>query len=168
MPAPAAVQRAASLGLKLAAALAFLPPLLTRIALGNAFFQTGRGKLVNFENFVSFFTDLGIPFPELNAHFIARLEYYGGVLLVLGLFTRLVAAGLASTMVVALLTAERQQFLQSWLPSTELGPLDIPPFVYLVFLTWLIFYGPGLISFDKLVSKWLGVGEGAGEGAASK
>jgi putative oxidoreductase len=160
MPAPAPVRRAAQLGLKAAAALAFIAPLITRITMGHAFFLTGRGKLANFQNTVEFFASQNIPFPALNAAFVSRLEYYGGILLVLGLLSRLVAAGLASTMVVALLT-ERQQFFQSWLPSTELGPTDISSWVFLVMLIWLVFYGPGVLSLDHLLAKWLGVGPGA-------
>ena len=93
MPVPAVVPRTASLGLRVAALLSFLPPLLTRLVLGYAFFLTGRGKIENFSNTVSFFTDLGIPMPELNAAFVSRLEYYGGMLLIVGLLTR-IAAGL--------------------------------------------------------------------------
>jgi uncharacterized membrane protein YphA (DoxX/SURF4 family) len=33
--------------------------------------------------------------PQLNAAFVSRLEFYGGIALVLGLLTRLMAAGLA-------------------------------------------------------------------------
>ena len=110
MPAPAGVQRVLGLGLRVAAVLAFLPPLLTRLVVGQAFFFTGRGKLQNPEGVVSFFTDLGIPFPAAGAAFISRLEYYGGMLLIAGLLTRVVALLLGSTMVVALMTADRADF----------------------------------------------------------
>src|SRR5438132_5116160 len=151
------VQRAADLGIRLAAALQFLAPLITRIALGHAFFLTGRGKLADFDTFVGFMATRGIPFPEANAAFVARLEYYGGIALVLGLLTRLFAAGLASTMVVALI-GERQQFIQSWRWEGDVGPTDIPSFVFLVLLGWLVLFGPGPLSLDKLVSRWLRVG----------
>ena len=143
MPAPAPLQRAARLGLKAAAALAFVAPLLTRITLGHAFFLTGRGKLANFETTVEFFAAQNIPFPALNAAFVSRLEYYGGILLVSGLLTRIVSALLASTMVVALLT-ERAQFFESWKPTGDVGPTDISSWVFLLLLTWLVLYGPGL------------------------
>jgi putative oxidoreductase len=156
MPVPAVVERPARLGLRVAAAFAFLPPLLTRVALGHAFFLTGRGKLANFDTFVSFLADQGVPRPELNAHVVARLEYYGGVLLVVGLLTRLVALGLAGTMVVALLT-ERRQFLESWRFSGDIGPTDISSFVFLVLLTWLVVYGPGVVSLDALLARGLGL-----------
>ena len=155
MSAPAPVRRVIDVALKAAAALAFLPPLLTRISLGHAFFLTGRGKLANFENTVSFFTSLGIPMPELNAAFVSRLEYYGGMLLVVGLLTRLVAAGLASTMVVALLTADRDTFLGAWKTTGDVGPMDVVPWVFLMLLTWLVIHGPGLLSLDTLLARWL-------------
>jgi putative oxidoreductase len=151
------VQRAADLGIGLAARLQFLAPLLTRITLGHAFFLTGRGKLANLEDFVGFMAARGIPFPEANAAFVARLEYYGGIALVLGLLTRLVAAGLASTMVVALL-GEREQFTESWRWEGDVGPTDIPSFVFLLLLTWLVLLGPGPVSLDKLLSRWLRIG----------
>jgi putative oxidoreductase len=164
MPAPAPLKRGAQLALRAAAALAFIAPLLTRVTLGHAFFLTGRGKLANFENTVGFFADQGIPFPAINAAFVSRLEYYGGMLLVVGLLTRLVAAGLASTMVVALFT-ERTQFFESWRWTGEVGPTDVVPWVFLIMLSWLVLYGPGLLSLDTLIARWLGVGP-PGETAA--
>jgi putative oxidoreductase len=155
MPAPAPLQRAARFGLKVTGALAFVAPLLTRITMGHAFFLTGRGKLANFDTTVEFFASQNIPFPALNAAFVSRLEYYGGALLVLGLLTRIVAALLASTMVVALLT-ERAQFFESWKPTGDVGPTDISSWVFLL-LTWLVLYGPGRLSLDHFLARWLGL-----------
>jgi putative oxidoreductase len=156
MSAPALVELPARLGLRAAAALAFLPPLLTRIVLGHAFFLTGRGKLANFDTFVSFLSDQGVPWPEMNAHVVARLEYYGGILLVLGLLTRLAGLGLAGTMAVALWT-ERKPFIESWAFTGDIGPTDISPFVFLLLLSWLVVYGPGVVSLDALLARWLGL-----------
>jgi putative oxidoreductase len=155
MPVRAGVQRAASLGLRVAAAVAFLPPLLTRLVIGQAFFFTGRGKLQNPEGVASFFTELGIPFPALNAAFISRLEYYGGLLLIAGLLTRGVALLLSSTMVVALLTADRADFMAALLNTGEKGLTDVVPVVYLLFLLWLVIFGPGAVSLDALLKRWL-------------
>ncbi len=133
----------------------FLPGLLTRLVIGYAFFQTGTGKLANFENTVAFFTDLGIPMPELNAAFVARLEYWGGLLLIAGLLTRLFAAGLLSTMVVALMTADKASFLSALAGSGEVGLTDVTPVVYGLFLLWLAVKGAGLLSLDALVARRL-------------
>lgn len=155
MSAFSSLQRTSRLGLVLTGALAFLPPLLTRLVMGQAFFLTGRGKLANFANTVQFFTDLGIPMPELNAAFVSRLEFYGGIALILGLGTRLVAVGLASTMVVALATADKQNFLAALSMSGDQGITDIVPFVYLLFLTWLVVIGPGALSLDAVVARFI-------------
>ena len=82
MNRPSGVVRVLGLGLQAAGLTAFLAPLLTRLVIGLAFYQTGRGKLENFEGTAAFFGELGIPLPELNAAFVSRLEYYGGMLLI--------------------------------------------------------------------------------------
>src|SRR5262245_39154511 len=157
MPVPPVIPRAAGLLLRAAERLAFLPPLLTRLVIGQAFFLTGRGKLLNFENTVSFFAGLGIPMPELNAAFVSRLEYYGGMLLIVGLLTRVVAGLLGSTMVVALMTADKEAFSNAFAGIGDAGLTDVTPFVYGIFLLWLLLAGPGLLSLDTLLLKALGI-----------
>jgi putative oxidoreductase len=157
MSLPSIAKQGARWSLLATGALAFLPPLLTRLVMGQAFYLTGRGKLANFDNTVAFFTSLGIPMPALNAAFVSRLEFYGGIALVLGLCTRLAAAGLASTMVVALATADKQGFVDALRMSGDQGLTDIVPFVYLLFLTWLVIVGPGVLSLDALVARLLGI-----------
>jgi putative oxidoreductase len=149
------LRRSRALALKLAGALAFLAPLITRLVMGQAFYQTGSGKIENFANTVSFFSELGIPMPEANAFFVSRLEFWGALLLLVGLATRLVALGLASTMVVALLTADRASFLEALRGTGDAGLTDVVPFVYLLFLGWLVLAGPGVVSLDALVARWL-------------
>jgi putative oxidoreductase len=155
MPAPAPFQRAAQLGLKAAAALAFLAPLVTRLVVGSAFYVTGSGKWAHFDNTVTFFTQLGIPYPEANAAFVSSLELGGGICLIAGLFTRLISAGLASTMVVALSTADKARFIESWTTASEVSPTDISAFVFLLFFLWLALYGAGPVSLDWLLGRWL-------------
>ncbi len=156
MPTVATLRRARGLALRAAALLAFLPPLLTRLVIGLAFYQTGRGKIANFDGTVAFFTELGIPMPELNAAFVSRLEFYGGALLIVGLLTRFVAAGLLSTMAVALMTDDKQGFLEALAGTGDAGLTDVVPVVYGLFLLWLVIAGPGKLSLDTLVAKRIG------------
>jgi putative oxidoreductase len=158
MSVHALVQKSATLGLRVAAALAFLAPLATRIVVGLAFYMTGSGKWAHFDNTVTFFTEIGIPHPEWNAAFVATLELVGGIALILGLFTRLFAAGLLSTMAVALLTADKERFLSTWSAASDVSPTDTPAFVFLLFFAWLALYGPGPLSLDALLARWLKIG----------
>ena len=150
-----AVRRLAQNALRFAHSLDFLPPLLTRVLLGLAFYQTGSGKWSDLDKPTSFFKDLGIPFPRANAAFIATLELAGGICLMLGLGTRVVALLLSATMLVALLTAERENFGKNF-PG---GLLDVVPIVYGLLLLWLILTGPGRVSGDHLLGKKLGLPE---------
>ena len=159
---PGPIQRIALLGLRIAGALAFLAPLLTRLVIGQSFFFTGRGKLANFERTVSFFTDLGIPFPSANAGFVSTLEMVGGICLFVGFGTRIFAGLLSCSMIVALLTADKPAFLEKFPDVT-----DVTSAAYLLFLIWLVFYGPGPVSIDRFLSKWLGLeAKSEPEGAA--
>jgi putative oxidoreductase len=126
--------------------------------MGQAFYQTGSGKLADISRVVAFFTELGIPMPELQANFVARVEYYGAILLVLGLLARIAAALLSSTMIVALMTADQQDFLGALMGAGDKGLTDVVPVVYLLFLLWIVLYGPGPISLDALLKKTLGLG----------
>ncbi len=75
--------------------------LLVRLYWGWQFAQTGWGKLHNLDKVTDFFTSLGIPAPGVNAVFIVALEFVGGILLALGLGSRLIALLLACDMLVA-------------------------------------------------------------------
>jgi len=147
------ILKARTLALRLLGYLDWVPGLLTRLVVGFAFYDSGSGKLKNPENTASFFTDLGIPFPELNAAFVSRLEYYGGMLLLAGVLTRIVALLLSSTMIVALMTADRETFVAAFTRSSEAGLSDVAPFVLGVFLSWLVIRGAGLISVDALIKR---------------
>lgn len=149
------LQRIRNVSLKVLGSLDFVPGVLTRLIVGFAFIDSGSGKLGNMENTVNFFTDLGIPFPELNAAFVARLEYYGGMLILIGLLTRIVGLLLSSTMIVALLTADRGTFVGALTRSGEVGLSDIAPFVLGAFLSWLVVKGPGALSVDALLKRAL-------------
>lgn len=65
--------------------------LTLRLMAGGVFFWEGILKFVYVNQGVGRFTKLGFPFPETTAHIIAVGEIIGGLLLIFGLFTRIVA-----------------------------------------------------------------------------
>ncbi len=153
MQLPAVVRRVVDRAAAWRERLAFVAPLATRVVIGLAFVQTGLGKWAHLDRTAEFFAQVGIPFPGPNATFVATLELVGGGALVAGLLTRLFAAGLASTMVVALLTADRPVFLASWGRASDTSPTDVTSFVFLLFLLWLVLLGPGAVSLDRLLRR---------------
>jgi putative oxidoreductase len=150
MPTPTGrLSRLRRLVLRVSTSLRWLPPTVARLTLGWVFVESGWGKLHNIEKVVGFFTDLGIPAPQLQAPFVAATELVCGVLLLLGLATRLASLPLIGTMVVAILTARRSEIT---------GISDIFGFIeylYIALCLWLGAYGAGPISLDALVAKKL-------------
>ena len=122
-----------------------LPPLFARLILAIVFVQSGWGKLHNLSNTVDFFKQLGIPFPALQAPFVAGVELFGGLLILVGLLTPLASFLLAATMVVAIATAR-------WSDVSSLGSFAaLPEVSYLILLLWLFWEGAGRISVDHLL-----------------
>jgi putative oxidoreductase len=125
------------------------PPLLARAVIGLVFVPTGWGKLHNLPDIVSFFRDLGIPYPEIQAPLVSSVELVCGGLVLAGLATRLAAVPLVGTMVVAILTAIWPQ-LDGW--RELFGKEELH---YIAILAYLIVTGPGLLSVDALLARWI-------------
>jgi uncharacterized membrane protein YphA (DoxX/SURF4 family) len=94
--------------------------LILRLMAGGVFFSEGILKFVYPNQGVGRFTKLGFPFPETTAHWIAVGEIIGGLLLVAGLFTRVVALYFIVQMIVAVLTTKIGLYLGT-------SPLPLPP-----------------------------------------
>jgi putative oxidoreductase len=140
--------------LTLARRLEPLGPTLARLTVGLVFIGTGWGKLHTLPDVTEYFTSLGIPMPGLNARVAAATELFGGILVLVGLGTRLVVLPMAFTMVIAILTAKRADIH---------GLTDLVGFEewsYLVFFVWLAVAGAGPLSLDRLlaprIDRWIG------------
>jgi len=135
-----------------AAAAALQSPflLLVRLYWGWQFTLTGWGKLHNLAKVTEFFASLGIPFPGINAHFVASLECAGGILLILGLAGRPVALLLAGNMLVAYLTADREALAA--ILSDPGKFYGAAPFTFLFAAIIVLIYGAGALSLDRLLA----------------
>jgi putative oxidoreductase len=80
--------------------------LILRVGLGVVFVMHGWQKAFEFgpAGLTQFFAGIGIPFAGANAIFITGLELFGGVAILAGALTRVIAPLLSATMVVAILT----------------------------------------------------------------
>jgi putative oxidoreductase len=127
--------------------------LALRLVWGWQFFTTGLGKLQNHARVTEFFTSLGIPMPGLNAWFVGGLEMVGGVLLLLGLFSRPIALLLTGNMFVAYLTADRPALLGVFHDLDAFLKAD--PFWFLFVAVVVLTLGPGALSLDRFVTKMM-------------
>ena len=127
--------------------LAFLPPLVTRIVVGYGFYLTGHGKLEHLDRLIGQFEEWKIPFAQLQAPMVARLEYFGGMALMAGLLTRPFAIALAGSMVVALLKVDGPELVAAFGTESEKVPTDVTSFAYLV----LLLCGAGTLSIDRIL-----------------
>ena len=150
MTLPPIVQRLHDLVLAAAGRLAWLPPLVVRLAVGVLFLRTGWGKLGNLEGVTEYFASLHIPTPHANAILAASTEFLGGIALVAGLLTRLVSLPLIVTMIVAIITAK-------WADVESLnGFLGLEEFLLILLLGWLAVAGAGAVSLDRVLERRLG------------
>jgi putative oxidoreductase len=126
-------------------------PLLLAIRLywGWQLVQTGLGKLRNQERVVEFFTSLNIPFPAINAHFVSGLEFFGGMLLIIGFLARPISLMLTFSMLVAYWTASRDALLAIFSDPGKFYAAD--PFTFLFAAILIFAFGPGLFSLDYLL-----------------
>jgi putative oxidoreductase len=140
--------------------LAFLAPALIRITVGVVFIQAGWGHLTHMTDTIAAFrNDFGVPFPEFNARLASGTEFFGGILILIGLGARLVALPLAFTMLVAIATAKRAQ-LEGFSVDAFTTLVGFEEWSYLVMFLVIALGGPGALSLDALLARWLGRASG--------
>src|ERR1700685_1723938 len=137
--------------------------LIMRLMAGGVFLSEGILKFVYTNEGVGRFTKLGIPLPDVTATFVGGLEIIGGILLMAGLFTRVIAIPFIIEMVVAILTTKVALYLGT-------SPLPLPPALpkvgfwavmhetrsdYAQILTsiFLLVVGPGPWSLDAFLQR---------------
>jgi len=125
--------------------------LFVRAYWGWQFAQTGWGKLGNIHKVIGFFTELGIPAPALNAWFVSGLEFAGGILLIAGLGSRLIALLLAIDMMVAYATADREALMAIFANPDKF--YAAAPFTFLLASLVVLMFGPGKFSIDAWLTR---------------
>lgn len=128
--------------------------LFVRLYWGWQFAQTGWGKLHNLSHVKDFFSSLGIPAPGVMAPFISCLEFFGGILLIVGLGTRVIGLLLACNMLVAYITSDLPAFKSIFSDPGKFYIAD--PFTFLFASLIAFIFGAGLFSLDAVLDKvWL-------------
>jgi putative oxidoreductase len=124
--------------------------IIIRFAAGGVFFLEGIKKfLFAGEWGAGRFARIGIPVPGLMGPFVGAVETVCGLLLLLGLFTRLASLPLIIDISVAIATTKIPIFVKSgfW-PMEAEARTD---FCMLMGLIFLLIAGAGPLSADKLI-----------------
>jgi len=134
--------------------------ILIRLMAGGVFLWEGVLKFVYTNQGVGRFTKIGIPAPHATAVFVGGLEIVGGLLLIAGFLTRLIAVPFAIEMLVAIASTKIALYLGT-------SPLPLPPalpqvgiwavlhevrseYAQLMSVIFLGVAGPGAWSLDAL------------------
>jgi uncharacterized membrane protein YphA (DoxX/SURF4 family) len=137
--------------------------LILRVMAGGVFLWEGILKFVYANQGVGRFTKLGMPFPHFTANFVASLEIVGGLLLLFGFLTRLIAIPFIAEMIVAILSTKISLYLGT-------SPLPLPPappkvgmwavlhevrseYAQMLTVAFLLINGPGKWSLDALLQR---------------
>lgn len=118
---------------------------ILRVVAGIVMIHNGLDKLSNIESFAQAYVEvIGLPFPIFFSYVAALTELIGAPLLVLGLGTRFAAAGLFSTMLVAM-------YHHVLVAGFSIPYLELSALYAACFLFFLV-NGAGLFSADALIA----------------
>jgi len=142
-------------GLLVTAASSLQSPflLLVRLYWGFQMMQTGWGKLHSLAKVTDYFTSLGVPTPTFTTPCIVTLEFVGGILIMLGLGSRLFALLLSCDMIVAYIAGDREALLSIFSDPDKF--YAAAPYTFLVAFLIVLIFGPGRFSLDALLTKRL-------------
>lgn len=128
--------------------------LCVRLYWGWQLVESGWGKLHNLSKVTEFFTSLNLPMPAQMAVLISCLEFFGGIFLALGLFSRLTALALTINMIMAYVAADREALLSIFSDPDKF--YAAAPYTFLIASLIILIFGPGKIAVDTLLAHFLG------------
>ena len=128
--------------------------LFVRLYWGCQLAQSGWGKVHHLSNVTEFFASLGLPMPMQMAVFIACVEFFGGIFLALGLFSRITAMVLTVNMTMAYVIGDREALLSIFSDPDKF--IAAAPFAFLIASLIVLIFGAGGISMDAALAFFYG------------
>ena len=128
-----------------------------RLVLGIVFFAHGAQKMLGwfggygFTGTMGFFTGM-MHIPAVFAFLAIAAEFFGGLGLIFGLFTRVAAFGIFCNMLVAVVMVHHQfGFFMNW-AGTQKGEGFEFHLLVLAIVAFLVIRGAGAFSVDRVLS----------------
>jgi putative oxidoreductase len=128
--------------------------LFVRLYWGWQFVQDGWGKLHNLDRVTEYFASLNLPAPGATAAFVGSVELVGGILLAVGLLSRLTSLVLSVNMFTAYVTGDRDALFS--IISSPDKFYAAAPYTYLFASLIILIFGPGWFSLDTLLKRKFG------------
>ena len=125
--------------------------LMVRLYWGWQLSQNGWGKLHNLPHVTEFFASLGLPAPGPTAVFVSTVEFVGGILLAVGLLSRIASLAIAIDMFTAYAAADREALLSFFSDPGKFYVAD--PYTFLFAALLILIFGPGKLSLDTLIER---------------
>lgn len=123
--------------------------LFVRVYWGLQLAQNGWGKLHHLPRVAEYFSSLGLPAPGFTATFVASVEFLGGILLAVGLFSRFVGLVLTIDMLMAYIMGDRAALLSIFSDPGKFYVAD--PYTFLFAALLILIFGPGRYALDTLL-----------------
>jgi putative oxidoreductase len=129
-----------------------IPTLIARLTVGLVFISEGIQKFILPEIVgAGRFAKIGFPNPEFWAQFTGSFEIVGGLLILIGLFTRFASIPLLFIMITAFMTTKLPVLLDKgfWTFAHEYRT----DFAMTMLLVFLLYFGGGNLSADKRLNE---------------
>jgi len=122
-----------------------------RLAVGLIFFTQGVAKYIDPKMGVVRFARIGFPYPSYTAHLVGTFEIVCGLLVLLGLMTRVASVPLLTIILTAIATTKIPELINPaqgfWFMVSDART----DFAMTMCLTFLIIAGAGAWSLDAMI-----------------
>jgi putative oxidoreductase len=132
--------------------------LLIRLYIGYQSAVSGWAHLTHVDQTADFFKSLNIPMPRLNVYIAGSTEVIGGILIGLGLASRLVAIPFVFNFLIAIVSVDladptlRDKLFHIWRDQDFVLKDDAFPFFFVGLM--VLIFGPGKLSLDYVIQRF--------------
>lgn len=128
--------------------------LVVRLTWGYQLAESGWGHLTHVQRTSDYFASLHVPHPAVAVYLSGGTELVGGLLLIVGLFARIVSIPVLFNFCVAYATASWPDLVKSWhekgAGDTYDAFINDSAFPFLILALLILAFGPGRISLDAV------------------